>query len=201
MILKAATAYSRKFLMVLTSDHISGATGKTVTVKLSKGPGAAGTTAAGSVTELDSTNLPGVYQVALTTVDTGVAGDLWYTCSASACDNTDFCDQVQAQVFTDLTLNASGAALIGSAVKQNTQFLLPFIMTVNSVPTPGLTGFTAQRSLGNAGFAACANSVVEIGSGWYSILLAATDTNNAVIEVLITATNADNRNITLYTQP
>lgn len=194
MIIKTATAYSRKFLMVLASDHISGATGKTVTVKISKGPGAAGTTPGGVVTELDSTNCPGVYQIALTSVDTGISGDLWYTCSASGCDNTDFCDQVQSQVFTDLVLNANGRIGIWNNLQQNVAlnpFLFPMTSTTTGTRQTGLT-VTAQRTLGAGGFAACANAVSEIsGTGIYSINLAATDLNAATVGLLFTASGAN----------
>lgn len=202
MILKTSFSYARKFLMVLASDHITGATGATVTVQLSKGPAPAAFAAAGgAVTEIGL----GWYQCLLSTTDTNTPGDLAVHCAGTSptCDPTDFVDQVQNTVFTDLQLNANGYALIASQVKQNTAFLLPFIMTVNGIPTPGMTGFTAQRNLAGAGFAPCANTVVEDGVGWYHILLAPTDTNATVIEVHITAavTGADDRNITLYTQP
>lgn len=202
--IKTATAYVRKFKMVKSSDHVSGATqsfiGAAPTVKLSKGPLGSGTTAAGTVTELDSTNLPGWFQIAYTTGDTGIAGDMTVSATGTNCDATDWVEQVQGQVFTDLGLDAFGNVKIASQVKQNSTFLFPFIMTVNGVATPGLTGFAAQRNLGS-GFGSCANSVVEDGVGWYHILLAPTDSNATVIELHIIATGADALNVTLYTQP
>lgn len=54
----------------------------------------------------------------------------------------------------------------------------------------GLT-VTATRSIDGAAFAACANSVAEISSGWYSINLAAADLNGNTIALLFTATGAD----------
>lgn len=204
MILKAATPYWRKFKMIRSSDHISGATqaiiGALPTVMISKGIGATFAAAAGTVTELDPTNGPGVFQVALTTIDTGITGDLWFVCTGANADPTDFKDEVQGTVFTDLGLDALGNVKIASQVKQNTTFLFPFIMTVNGVATPGLTGFVAQRNLGT-GFAGCANAVVEDGVGWYHLLLAPTDTNATVIELHVTASGADALNVTLYTQP
>lgn len=189
--------------MVLTSDHISGATGKTVSVELSQGPAAAGTAAAGTVSELDSSNLPGVYQIALTTGstgDVGTLGDLWFRCTASGCDPTDFCDQVQSQTFTDLSISG-GQVSIQSQVKRNTQFLLPFIMTLNGIPQLGLAQLAAQRSIDLGSFANCSNTVTELGHGWYGIILTASDTNGTVIALRITATSADDKDITLYTQP
>lgn len=204
--IKTATAYTRKFKMVKSSDHVSGATqafiGAAPSVRLHKGSGAStAAAAAGTVTELDSTNIPGWFQIAFTTGDTGVSGDMAVSATGTGCDATDWVEMVQAQVFTDLGLDASGNVKIASQVKQNTAFLLPFIMTVNGIPTAGLSGFVAQRNIAGAGFGLCANAVVEDGSGWYHILLAGTDTNGTVIEVHITANTADDRNITIYTQP
>lgn len=88
-LLQQSAAYTRTFIMILSSDHVSPATGKTVTVALSKAGGAfAG--AAGAVTEIAN----GWYNVALTAADTGTVGDLSIHCTAAACDNTDFADQV-----------------------------------------------------------------------------------------------------------
>lgn len=95
-LLKQSTVYNRTFLMVLSSDHISPATGKTVTVALSKA-GAAFGAAAGAVTEIAN----GWYQVALTTADTATLGDLTVHCIAALCDNTDFADQVIAVNLAD----------------------------------------------------------------------------------------------------
>lgn len=188
--------------MVLSSDHLTGATGKTVAVELSKGPAAGGTAAAGTVTELDSANLPGMYQIALTTVDTAVSGDLGFHCTAAGCDPTDFVDQVQAQVFTDLTLTGGGLVSISSNIKQNTALNgFMFTMTVNGAPTAGLT-VTGQRNFGS-GFSALANSgsITGLGSGDYAINLAAADLNSASVLLRFTASGADDRNIYLITQP
>ncbi len=103
--LKQSTVHNRAFLMVQSADHISGLTGATVTVKLSKN-GGTGAAAGGTVTEIDSTNVPGWYNIALTTTDTGTVGDLAFHCTATSGDPTDFVDQVTANVLGD-TLPAS----------------------------------------------------------------------------------------------
>lgn len=89
MLLKQSTARNVTFLMVLSSDHVSPATGKTVTVTLSKDSGTFGA-AAGTVTEIAN----GWYCVALTTTDTNTLGDLSIHCTAASCDNTDIVRQV-----------------------------------------------------------------------------------------------------------
>lgn len=88
--LNKSTAYTRTFLMVDSADHVTGATGKTVTVTLSKA-GAAFAAAGGSVSEISS----GFYKIDLNTTDTGTEGDLAFHCTATGCDPTDFIDQVK----------------------------------------------------------------------------------------------------------
>jgi hypothetical protein len=84
-----STAYTRMFLMVLSSDHVSPATGLTVVVTLSKAGGAFAA-AGGTVTEVSS----GWYKIALTTTDTNTLGDLAFHCAVATADNTDFVDQI-----------------------------------------------------------------------------------------------------------
>lgn len=86
-----SAGYVRAFFMTLSSDHITGATGKTVTVTISKGGGAFAA-AGGAVTEISS----GWYYISLTTTDTNTLGDLAFHCTASGCDATDFADQILA---------------------------------------------------------------------------------------------------------
>lgn len=172
-ILRQSTAYTRTFLMVLTSDHITGATGKSPTVQLSKAGGAFGA-AAGTVTEIGL----GWYKVALTTADTNTLGELAYDCSATGCDNTDFADQVgdvaiQANIKKNVALNAFG-----------------FLMyDTNGNPKTLLT-VTAQRSLDGAAFGSCANAVTEISNGAYELNLAAADLNANVVILRFSATGA-----------
>jgi hypothetical protein len=204
-ILKQSTAYARKFLMVLSSDHITGATGlaASIVVKLSKGPGAAGTTAAGAVTELDATNLPGMYQVSLTSVDTNTNGDLGFDCSVATCDHTTFVDQVQATIFTDLMIDGTGRVYITSNYKQNQTALLPFTMTVGNPPvaTAGLAP-VGQRNFGS-GYSSISGAITDLGNGAYLASLLATDTNAAVAYYHFTSTvpNANEQDITVFFQP
>lgn len=67
-------------------------------------------------------------------------------------------------------------------------------------PTAGLT-VTATRSLDGAAFGACANSVSEVGNGWYKIDLAAGDLNADVVALRFAATGAAATNLTIPTQP
>jgi hypothetical protein len=106
-VLKQSTAYTRMFLLVQSSDHITGLTGATPVVKLSKA-GGAGAAAGGTITEVDATNMPGWYKIALTTTDTNTLGELAYHCTAASADPTDFADQVSAVSLSDLLFDANG---------------------------------------------------------------------------------------------
>lgn len=90
-LLKQSTARNRAILMVQSSDHISGATGLTLTIAASK-DGAAFGSITPTVTELAN----GWYSLALTTSHTGTLGDLALHITSSGADPTDIVDQVVA---------------------------------------------------------------------------------------------------------
>lgn len=112
--IKQSTTYNRAFLLVLTSDHITGATGKTPSVNISKN-GAAFAGAAGAVTELAF----GWYNIALTTADTGTLKDLAFHCTGAACDPTDFVDQVVALDPFTATVNPGANGITASTIAAN----------------------------------------------------------------------------------
>jgi len=92
-------------LMVDSADHITGKTGLTLTVTLSK-DGAAFAAIGGSVTEISS----GWYKLALNTTDTGTLGDLAIHATATGADPTDVVDQVVVLLPGDaVTLQADQA--------------------------------------------------------------------------------------------
>lgn len=179
--LKQGVAYTRSFLMVQSADHLTPLTGATVTVLLSKA-GAAFGAAAGTVTEIAH----GWYKVALTTADTGTAGDLAYNCTAaSGGDPTDFADQVGQQAL----FFKKNTALAG----------FTFAMTdANDVPLTGLT-VSAARSLDGGAFASCTNAVAEIAYGLYKIDLSAADLNANVVALRFTAAGAADQDFTIMT--
>ncbi len=88
-VLKLSTARARTFMMIDSADHVTGKTGLTVDVDISKA-GAAFGNAGGAVAELAN----GWYKITLTTTDTNTFGDLAYHCTAAGADPTDFTDTV-----------------------------------------------------------------------------------------------------------
>lgn len=94
-------------------------------------------------------------------------------------------------------------AAAASYVKQNTIVsAFSFVMTDNTTHNPrtGLT-VSANRSIDGGSFAPCANNVTETANGWYQINLAAADTNGKNIAYRFISVSADDRNVSLITQP
>lgn len=102
--------YTRAFFMTDSADHLTGKTGLTVAVTLSKA-GAAFAAAGGTVTELTS----GWYKIALTTTDTNTSGDLAFHCTSAGADATDFMDQVGVANIDSLTLEEALRIILAGA--------------------------------------------------------------------------------------
>lgn len=98
------------------------------------------------------------------------------------------------------------SAVLSAGVKKNTALNnFTFLLVSSSdhiTPATGLT-VAATRSIDGGAFAACTNSgtIAEVGNGVYGINFSAADLNGNVIMVRFTATGADDRYITLKTQP
>jgi hypothetical protein len=140
-----------------------------------------GTFVSGGFKEVDSTNMPGVYEfdppnaalaagadsVVFIITGTGIA-PLLLEIELTAVNNQDA---------TRFGLAALPAGPM--AIKKNQALAALMFAMVNSsgAPVTGLS-ITATRSIDGAAFAACANSAAEIGTtGVYSINLAAADLN------------------------
>lgn len=88
IVLQSSTQLPLLFMLVSSTDHISPVTGATPTVSISKN-GAAGVTPSGTVSEVDSTNLPGLYKVAGNATDTNTLGAIFLHATATGADPTD----------------------------------------------------------------------------------------------------------------
>lgn len=131
--------------MVQSSDHITGITGATVTVTISKA-GATGAAAGGTVSQVDATNNPGLYKIVLTTTDTNTLGDLSFHCTATSADPTDFVDQVTTQIFGD-TLTANTTQIAGAAVSTTTAQIGVNVVQVNAQTATAAAGVTFPSSI------------------------------------------------------
>jgi hypothetical protein len=121
---------------------------------------------------------------------------------ASANLDTQFATLPTAAQITTAVWAAATRTLTGNqGVKKNTalaNFMFRMTDSTNHVPTSGLT-VTAQRTIDNGSFSACANAVSEVGSGWYRINFATTDLNGDTIALKFTAPGADQLDISIVT--
>src|SRR6266481_5700944 len=95
--LKQGTAITVTVLMVSSTDHISGKTGLTLTIYASKA-GSAPASISPTVTELDSTNTPGLYKLALTGTHLDTFGELELHITGTGADPADYKWQVTTYV-------------------------------------------------------------------------------------------------------
>lgn len=125
---------------------------------------------------------------------TNVAAAIWQDATAGDFTVTSSAGAALFQIASDLPVKITKNVACAN---------FPFFMVDSTTHTTGATGLTitAQRSLDGGALAACANTASEIGSGYYKISLAATDTNANNIGFLFTATGADPLAFTVVTQP
>lgn len=184
------------FAMIKASDG-SALTGASVT-----GKRAIDGAAQGSVTGTISEEAGGQYKIALSQADTN-GNNIGFLFTASTAVPvsisivTTAADPTDATRFGLSSLPAGNMVIKKNAAVNGFTFLL---VDSSDYPKTGAT-VTATRSIDGAAFAACANSVSEIGSGVYKINLAAGDLNGNVIMFLFSASGAKNRYVTIVTQP
>ena len=160
-ILKQSTAYTRLFVMVATSDHITGLTGATPVVLLSKA-GALAATAGGTVTEV--TGGQGWYKIALTTADTGTLGDLAFHATAASGDPTDWVDQVG-------DINANITTWLGTAVTAATAGIPDVnVKNMNNVAATNITTINANIGLATAGTITTLTNLPAMPTNWATAL-------------------------------
>lgn len=192
-LLKQSTNRSAVVFMTDSADHVAGKTGLTLTITASKDGGSFGSITP-TVTELAN----GWYKLALTTSHTDTLGDLALHITSTGADATDLVMQVVAALPGESVTLANAQRIQKNAALNN--FALVMIDSADDVsPKTGLT-VTATRSIDGGSFAACANSVAEVGNGVYKINLAATDLNGDVITFRFAATGANDTLLTIVTQ-
>lgn len=123
--LKQSTAVNITILMIDSSDHLTGKTGLAagLTIYATK---AAGTPAAitPTVTELDATNVKGVYKLALDTNHTNTLGELQLHITATGADPTDIKWQVTTfDLATALAQTGDAYAVVNNGSYGNAQLV------------------------------------------------------------------------------
>lgn len=174
-------------IMVFMTDSInrvSGKTGLTLSINLSKNGGAFS-----SITPSVTERGYGWYSIALTSSHTDTLGDLALNITATGADPTDLLCRVVKHTPSGIRKNMSLPAFT-------------FFMTdsVTHTPKTGLT-ITAQRSLDGGTFGTCTNNATEVGNGVYKIDLSANDLNGDIVTLRFTGTGANDRIIIIVTEP
>jgi hypothetical protein len=192
-ILKSSTGYPFFFLMVDSSDHITGKTGLSPTVTISKS-GASFASPSGSVTEISS----GWYKVAGNATDTNTDGPILLHATGSGADPTD----AVVGVVVDwnprsVPTVADVVAAIGpvKTVKKGEAFTnFPIWMLSNSgAAVTGLSTsqITCKASIDGGAFANLADTTeTEVGLGKYVVDLSSSETNGNSVGIICTATGA-----------
>lgn len=133
----------------------------------------------------------GVYYTVLDATDTATLGSLViFVHVATALAVRLECVVLAANVY-DAMIGGGDFLNIANNTKVNKALAaFMFIMTDSSGNAVLSATVSATRSIDGGAFAACANSVSEIGNGWYKINLAQADMNGTVIALRFTATGA-----------
>lgn len=194
---QATTAQPLVFFMTDTADHITGKTGLSPTVTLSKN-GAAFASPAGAVTEIGN----GWYNVAGNATDNDTLGPLALHASASGADVTD--DMFMVVAYDPQSATTLGLSGLDSNIKKNQALsAFEFMMTddTNHAPATGRS-VTVTRSIDGGGFSAGTLSAVsEVGSGIYSVNFLAADLNGNVVTLRAVASGCDDTFERIVTQP
>lgn len=189
------TDQSIYFVAYSSTNHSSRVTGlSSFTVYRSRNGGTATLYTTPTITETDSTNMPGVYEFVLDEDMTLDAGDysqeMVLHITASGMDPVTRTIEIYRR---DVDAPVKGTALSD----------IPFYMvdsTDHVTPETGLT-ITAEVSKDGAAFAGAAGSVTEIGSGAYQFDATAADMTADVVLLKFTASGADPVLITIKTVP
>lgn len=175
MLLLKSTQRIVTFLMVDSSDHVTGKTDLSPTVTVSKN-GASFGASANSASEISS----GLYKITLTSTETNTVGQLTLHATSAGADACDITHDVANSITSQLT--------------QSVAYKINIFMADSSDHITGKTSLSPTVTISKNGgsFGSISGSVAELASGWYTVSLAIGDTDTTGDLVLhATATGAD----------
>lgn len=145
-----------------------------------------------TITEMDSTNLKGIYKVSLTAAENNYSVNMLGGISSTAnvvVTPAQWTNEINANVRLRKNVACSNFAW------------LMVSSTDHVTPKTGAT-VACQRSIDGAAFANCNTATAtELANGVYTVNLAASDLNGDIIVLKFTATGADQRTIVIVTEP
>jgi len=186
--------------------------------------GSLGTWSSGGFKEVDSTNMPGIYELGIPDAALAAGADsvliyvfgatnvypVAYLIELTGTNNQDgvrggmtALPNAAAAANGGLpTVDSTNSVKVQAPVKKNTA-LNAFAFQMQGptgLPLAGLgTSITAQRSIDGAAFAPCTNTPSELNYGMYAINLSASDLNGGVIVLRFSATGARDTDFVLVT--
>ncbi len=169
--------------MTDSTDSISGKTGLTVTVTLSKN-GAAFGAAGGAVTEIGN----GWYYLAANTTDTNTLGDLLLHATANLADSADLCLEVDVDLPGASVSSVSGAVgSVTGAVGSVTGAVGSVAAGVTVTTNNDKTGYTASTVSDKTGYSLSSAGVQAI----WDALTSSLTTVNSIGKMLVTNLTGD----------
>jgi hypothetical protein len=170
-----------------------------------------GTWASGGFKEVDSTNMPGLYEFGVPNAALASGADLVVFTFSGYTGMLALPVQVELTATNNQDGVRGGMTALPAApmeIKKDqalSNFMFLMVSSTDHVtPKTGLTGFTAERSIDAGAFSLIGGSppasVTEVGLGFYAINLAASDLNGTNITMVFTAAGADPCQVSLITQ-
>ena len=159
--LQQSTAANVPIFMVLASDHVTGATGKALTITLSKN-GAAFATITPTVTELGN----GWYNLALTSSHTDTTGALGLHVTASACDAKDERHQVVNDIQVSTYASSNFATFFDNNAATSTAVVGRVDTTISSRAAPSDVPTAAANAAGLLDLADAVESGLTVRKAW-----------------------------------
>ena len=142
--MEVSPAWSSKLKMFLASDHITAATGKTLTVTASKNGGSFNALS-GTVSEVSS----GWYKVALDTTDTNTLGTLIVRATAASCDDSEH-PPLEVVAYDATNANSLGLGYLDAAVSTRSTYAGGAVASVTGDVGGNVTGSVGSVT-GNVG--------------------------------------------------
>lgn len=149
----------------------------------------------GGFVAVDGTNAPGQYRLDLSDAILATGVDRVYIHLKGATNMSPVVKEIELVERASSSLNT----VRKSTALSNYMFKMVDATDLKTAETA--VTVTATRSIDGAAFAACANAVTEVASGWYKISLATTDLAGDVIVLRMTGTGCHPYEAVIITQP
>jgi hypothetical protein len=175
-------------------------------VAITLASGTLGTWSSGGFREVDSTNMPGLYELGVPNAALVSGADQCWIMLQGATNMVPMNYEIELTAINNQDAVRAGLSSLPNAAMAIAKgvaypnFTFPMYDT-NGNPKTGLgSGVTSQVRLDSGSFGATTNSPSEVAYGIYTINLSTSDTNGKVITLRFSATGAEDTFVTIVTQ-